>query len=233
MTEAIESFEFQRAALGLYDFVYGELCDWYLEMVKPRLYAQDADRQAVSATLLYVLTETLELAHPVIPFVTEEIWSYVPGAEGLLAGRAATGFEAAWLDPEAEGRVGRAIAAVQELRGWRDRVEVRPGDLVPARLSAEGYEDTIEQVARLARLELSAEELDRYTGQLAAVHEHAADVEALALDGVPPTAHPLPLVNVLREDEPRPSLDREEVLAAAPAAEDGRFLVPPVLGEAP
>ena len=79
---AFETFEFHHAALGLYDFVYGDLCDWYLELIKPRLYADD--NAEVSAVALRVLSETLALAHPVIPFVTEEIWSFVPGAEGLL-----------------------------------------------------------------------------------------------------------------------------------------------------
>ena len=88
-------------------------------------------------------------------------------------------------------------------------------------------------VARLARLDVSEEEVDRYTEQLAAVLEHAADVAALDTSGVPPTAPPLPLANVLREDEVQPSLDRDEVLAQAPAAEDGRFRVPPILGLEP
>ncbi len=93
--------------------------------------------------------------------------------------------------------------------------------------------DDVAHVADLARLTLSDDELDRFTGQLAAVLEHAADIEELAIDDVEPTAHPFPLVNVLRDDEVRPSLDRAEVLAAAPAVEDDRFRVPPVLGEAP
>jgi aspartyl-tRNA(Asn)/glutamyl-tRNA(Gln) amidotransferase subunit C len=93
--------------------------------------------------------------------------------------------------------------------------------------------EDVAHVARLARLRLSDEELDLFTGQLAAVLEHAEDVEALDTEGVPPTAHPFPLENVLRPDEARPSLDRDEVLAQAPDAEDGRFRVPPVLGEAP
>ena len=93
--------------------------------------------------------------------------------------------------------------------------------------------DDVAHVARLARLELTEEELDRVTGELAAVLEHAADVAALDTAGVPPTAHPLPLVNVLRDDVPGPSLDRDEVLSQAPAAEDGRFRVPRILGEAP
>jgi aspartyl-tRNA(Asn)/glutamyl-tRNA(Gln) amidotransferase subunit C len=88
-------------------------------------------------------------------------------------------------------------------------------------------------VARLARIELTPEELERYAEQLAAVLEHAAQVAAVPTAGVPPTAHPLELANVLRDDAPTPSLDRDEVLAVAPAAEDGRFRVPRVLGEAP
>lgn len=88
-------------------------------------------------------------------------------------------------------------------------------------------------MARLARLDLSDEELDRYTDQLGQVLAHAADVASLDLSGVPPTAHPLPLSNVFRPDEPRPGLDREEVLAAAPEVEDHRFRVPRIVGEAP
>jgi carboxylesterase len=90
--------------------------------------------------------------------------------------------------------------------------------------------DDVLHVARLARLALSDEEVDLYTEQLAAVLEHAADVAALDTSGVPPTAHPVPLENVWRDDAPSPCLDRDEVLAEAPAAESGRFRVPPVLG---
>jgi aspartyl-tRNA(Asn)/glutamyl-tRNA(Gln) amidotransferase subunit C len=93
--------------------------------------------------------------------------------------------------------------------------------------------DDVAHVARLARLTLSDDELDTFTGQLASILGHAADVEALELDDVPPTSHPYPLENVLRPDEVRPGLDRDEVLAEAPAAESGMFRVPPVLGEAP
>ncbi len=91
----------------------------------------------------------------------------------------------------------------------------------------------VEHVARLARLALSDEELERFTGQLAAILEHAARVAALDTAGVVPTAHPIPLSNVLRPDEIRPGLPRDEVLAMAPEAEDGRFRVPRMMTEAP
>jgi aspartyl-tRNA(Asn)/glutamyl-tRNA(Gln) amidotransferase subunit C len=88
-------------------------------------------------------------------------------------------------------------------------------------------------VASLARLELTEEELDRYVDQLGAVLDHAADVAALDTSGVPPTAHPLPLENVLREDVVGPSLDRDEVLREAPDSDGVRFRVPRILGEEP
>ncbi len=87
----------------------------------------------------------------------------------------------------------------------------------------------VEHVARLARLELGADELERVTSELEAILEHAAQVGAIDTDGVPPTAHPVPLVNVLRPDIARPGVDRDEVLAMAPAAEDHRFRVPRIL----
>ncbi len=93
--------------------------------------------------------------------------------------------------------------------------------------------DDVIHVANLARLTLSEEEVDLFTAQLRTVLDHAADVAALDLSHLAPTAHPLPVENVLRPDEPRPSLDRAEVLAAAPSVEDHRFRVPRIGGEAP
>jgi aspartyl-tRNA(Asn)/glutamyl-tRNA(Gln) amidotransferase subunit C len=91
----------------------------------------------------------------------------------------------------------------------------------------------VTHVARLARLALTDDEAESLTRELGVILEHAARVSALDTDGVAPTAHPLPLVNVLRADEPKPCLDRDEVLSQAPAVEDGRFLVPRILGEEP
>jgi valyl-tRNA synthetase len=160
VAQRVEAFDFSHAALALYDFVYGELCDWYLELVKPRLYEEDGSgaRADLDATLLHVLTETLQLAHPVIPFVTEEIWSFVPGAEGLLAARQAPPAEAVGTpDPATERALGDAIAAVQALRGWREGIGAPAGARIPARLEASGYEQTAEHLARLARLELAVD----------------------------------------------------------------------------
>lgn len=90
--------------------------------------------------------------------------------------------------------------------------------------------DDVAHVARLANLALDDDELTTMTGQLAAVLDHAADVEALDLDGVEPTTHPLPLCNVWRDDVVGATLERDEVLAAAPAVDRDRFEVPAILG---
>lgn len=87
-------------------------------------------------------------------------------------------------------------------------------------------------MAVLARLELTDEELDRFTGQLDELLDHVAEVEALDVEGIPPTMHALPIANLLRPDTPGEVLDRDEVLSQAPVAENGQFRVPPILGEA-
>ena len=94
------------------------------------------------------------------------------------------------------------------------------------RISAE----VVTKVARLARLDLTHAEIERTTTQLADMLEHFADIDALDLDDVAPMAQPYPLDNVFREDVIAPGLDRDEVLAAAPEAEQGRFRVPPIIG---
>ena len=93
--------------------------------------------------------------------------------------------------------------------------------------------DEVVHVAHLARLELADHEIDRFTQQLGAILKHAADVEALEVADVEPTSDPLPLTNVMRADVVSESVDRDEVMAQAPAVQDGQFRVPPVLGEQP
>ena len=90
--------------------------------------------------------------------------------------------------------------------------------------------DAVAKVARLARLSLTDDELVRATAQLGDMLDHFADIDALDLDGIEPMTQPIPTANVLRDDVIQPGLDRDEVLAAAPQAEDGRFRVPPIIG---
>ena len=87
----------------------------------------------------------------------------------------------------------------------------------------------IAYVARLARIELSDEELERVGRQLGGILEHAARVQQLPTKGVEPTSHPLPMVNSFRDDQVTPSLQTDIALSQAPEAEDGYFRVPPTL----
>jgi aspartyl-tRNA(Asn)/glutamyl-tRNA(Gln) amidotransferase subunit C len=91
--------------------------------------------------------------------------------------------------------------------------------------------DDVAHLARLSRLAVTDEELDRFAGQLEQVLAAVARVGEAAVADVPPMTHAVPLTNVLRVDEVTPSLPREAVLAGAPAAEDGRIRVPRILGE--
>jgi valyl-tRNA synthetase len=172
----IDSYDFSHAALALYDFVYGELCDWYLELVKPRLREREPD---LVGTLLYVLTETVALAHPLIPFETEEIYSHIPGVEGLLAARVTD--EPAPIDEQAEAEISNVIEAVQRLRAWRDVAGVKAGQVVSARLAATGYEHTREHLARLGRVSLDS---DAGGGTVATVPIPGGALEILAGDGL-------------------------------------------------
>ncbi|MEU9884829.1 Asp-tRNA(Asn)/Glu-tRNA(Gln) amidotransferase subunit GatC [Sphaerisporangium album] len=91
--------------------------------------------------------------------------------------------------------------------------------------------DEVAHLARLSRLALADAELDHYATQLDAIIGAVARVAEVATDDVPPSSHALPLTNVYRPDETRPSLTPQQALAAAPAVEDDRFRVPRILGE--
>jgi valyl-tRNA synthetase len=151
-SELYDTFRFSGAALELYGVFWSELCDWYLELVKPRLYAED--NAAVSGVLLWALERTLRLLHPVMPFVTEEIWSLMPGERGLLAVADWPVVDESRIDAESEAEVGRLIEAVTTLRRYRDEVGAKASKPVRGRLVADGYERLAAQLARLARFEL-------------------------------------------------------------------------------
>ena len=146
----IDAFDFSHAALELYRFLYSELCDWYLEIVKPRLYDGES---AAAANLLHVLERTLALAHPLMPFVTEEIWSYLPGREAELIVSPFPKPEWERFDEAAEAEVGDAIELTRALRGWRELAGVPAGATLSVRPAA-GAEPPHPLVARLARVEL-------------------------------------------------------------------------------
>jgi valyl-tRNA synthetase len=151
VTELLESCDFAHAVGEAYAFFWSELCDWYLEIVKPRLYDGEPE---VSSTLLWALERVLALLHPIMPFITEEIWSFHPARRGHLAVHPFPEPEDSLLDPAAEADVEAGIELTRRLRAWRDLAEVPVASVLAARV--EGVEPQ-EFVARLARFEFSGD----------------------------------------------------------------------------
>jgi valyl-tRNA synthetase len=176
VTAKLEAYDFSHAAQEAYAFFWSELCDWYLEMVKPRLYEGEED---VSATLLWTLQRTLALLHPIMPFVSEEIWSYHPSRRGHLAVHPFPEADESLRDPEAEAEVRAGIELTGRLRAWRDLVEAPAAMVLPARV--EGVEPQ-EFVARLARFEFGEDGGDPVAavGPVKILASAEIDAEAIA-----------------------------------------------------
>ena len=143
-----DAFDFAAAAKALYRFVWNDVCDWYLEALKLRLYGDDpAAREDASETALCVLDRTLRLAHPMMPHVTEEIWAYLPGERGQLVRAAAAAPGEAPRDEGAEAAVEAAIALVAELR--RLRQDAGLGPRAPLALGIEGDGEALRRASGL------------------------------------------------------------------------------------
>jgi valyl-tRNA synthetase len=152
--QLFEAFEFAKVCDTLYHFAWDEVCDWYLELAKVPLAAGDeAAAQATRQVLGLVLDQLLRLLHPVMPFVTEELWTALTGEESVTV--------AAWpafslADPEAEAEISSVMRLVTEIRRFRSDQGLRPGQRVSARLTGiegttlAGHEERIRSLLRLA-----------------------------------------------------------------------------------
>jgi len=147
VAEKLEAYDFAHAVQECYGFVYGDLCDWYLEIVKPRLYEGEED---VSATLLYALERVLALLHPTMPFVTEELWSFHPARDGHLVVHAFPTADAALFDDDAEAEIAEGIALTRSLRAWRDLVGVPAKAVLPAVIDGMAPSEFVGRLSRFA-----------------------------------------------------------------------------------
>ncbi|MFN8142109.1 MAG: valine--tRNA ligase [Solirubrobacterales bacterium] len=151
-TRLIGDYDFAHAAQELYSFVFSDLCDWYLEIAKPRIYDGDPE---ISQVLLHTLERTLALAHPVMPFVTEAIWEYHPYRQGHLVVHPFPVPDSSRISEAVEAEVGEAIGVTRQLRGWRDMAGVPPKVV----LDAAGDPGSVpEFVPRLGRVNIGAGE---------------------------------------------------------------------------
>ncbi len=142
VTEALDRFRLQDAANAIYAFLWGELADWYLELVKPRLYgdAGESSQQAARATLAVVLDGALRLLHPFMPFITEEVWQRLPRSAGdPPALMVANWPQSAWYprDADAVSEVAEMQAVIAAVRTLRAEYGVQPARLVELRVAGE------------------------------------------------------------------------------------------------
>jgi valyl-tRNA synthetase len=165
-TAALEAFKFNEAAHAGYQFVWSSYCDWYLEFIKPILLgADEAAKAETRATALWVLHRALHLLHPIMPFVTEELWEKTGGA-GLLITAPWPAFPDALLDPAAEAELGWVVRLVSAIRAVRSEMNVPVAARIPlgikgaSRATSErllGYADIVATLARLSAIESAVE----------------------------------------------------------------------------
>jgi valyl-tRNA synthetase len=166
VTAALERFRFQDAGLRTYDFFWGDLADWYLELVKPRLRGElgGDSLRAAAATLAEVLDGTLRLLHPVMPFITETVWQKLPRAAGDAPSLMVSRWPEpppAWDDPRAEAWLEELRAVVGAVRNIRAEFGIAPGTRIPlvaapasdeARAMLEGSRRALLDLARVEDL---------------------------------------------------------------------------------
>jgi len=156
VTQLITDYQFGEAGRRLYDFLWAEYCDWYIEISKIRLYGEDAAAQELAKrVLVYVLERTLRLLHPFMPFVTEEIWQHLPHTgEALIV---APWPEAGPVDQEAESQMSLLMEIIRAIRNARAEYNVEPSRRIAAIIVAGERKPLLEAqrelLAFLARVE--------------------------------------------------------------------------------
>ncbi len=159
VTAALESGAFGDAANSLYRFTWNVFCDWYVELAKPILNGADAAAKAeTQAMAAWVLDQCQLLLHPVMPFVTEELWAQTGARDGFLMNAAWPELPASWVDAEAEAEIGWLIGLISEIRSIRAEMNVPGGAKIPLSVSGAGdatrarlncHRDLILSLARL------------------------------------------------------------------------------------
>ena len=145
ISEHMEDGEFGLAATKIYDFAWSEFCDWYIELSKARLLGEDGEgKDTARAVLLYVLENLLKLLHPFMPFLTEQVYKYLPETEGFLMLQKWPEVKAEYNFPEDEAKMQGVMEVIRTIRNLRSEMNVAPSKrthllFVPA----EGWDDVI------------------------------------------------------------------------------------------
>ncbi len=187
LEENLGKYRFDEASLDLYHFVWHEFCDWYIEMAKLELWGSDPEAlRSTRATLMAVLEGSLKVLHPIMPFITEEIWSRLPGDRELLVLSDWPHTHLVWRDKMADSRINDLQALVTELRRARHDFNISPGQKVPVDLISNNaarraeLNDVSDYLGFLAKAEpVSVRSDDEEIGT--GVHVPVGDVEAVLL----------------------------------------------------
>ncbi|MBR2822693.1 MAG: valine--tRNA ligase [Clostridia bacterium] len=146
ITAHMEEGDFGLAATKIYDFAWSEFCDWYIELSKARLLGEDPEsRDTARAVLLYVLEAVLKLLHPFMPFLTEQVYKYLPESEGFLMLQKWPEAKADFEFPEEEKRMAGVMEIIRSVRNLRSEMNVAPSRRTHLMLvAAEGWEQALE-----------------------------------------------------------------------------------------
>jgi valyl-tRNA synthetase len=164
--EAVEGYQFNQYAHVLYQFVWHEYCDWYLEMIKPDFYGADETAKRTAQTVATgVIEEVLALLHPVMPFVTEEIWQKLPHTEGSIMRASFPAHRAERVDAEAEEEMALLMEVINGIRNIRGEMNVPPATRVEVICLTDGtaekklledHAGTVADLSRLAKLRVAS-----------------------------------------------------------------------------
>ena len=153
----LATYDMDDVARALYEFIWNEYCDWYLEVAKPRLRGSAEEKAQVQAVLHHVLEATLRLLHPIMPFITEEIWQVLPHDGESIMVAAFPKCDKALFDDDAEAEMEAVMEAVRSVRNLRAEVGAAPGKPVDLLIVADGQmkpriDGNLESIKSLARV---------------------------------------------------------------------------------
>ncbi len=177
--ENIDKFELGIAVSKLYDFIWDSYCDWYIELVKPRLYAKDGSEKAAQQVLAYVLENSLKLLHPFMPFITEEIFGYLPTGEESIMISSWPEFDGKLCFEADEKRMNIVMNAIKAIRNVRTQMNVVPSKKAKVIIVTEdkslfeGTEQFFEKLASASETVIQADKSGIDDNAVSAVSEGA------------------------------------------------------------
>ncbi|MBI5816358.1 MAG: valine--tRNA ligase [Nitrospinae bacterium] len=147
---ALDEYRFNEAASAIYQFTWREFCDWYLELIKPRLYGHEEGGDAARNTMVFTLDNILRLLNPIMPFITEELWQKIKPSGDLLARAAFPAVDDKWIAPAIEKDMAVVMETTVVIRNIRHELGIKPSTRLSAVALVKDHEEVLETVARQA-----------------------------------------------------------------------------------